>query len=56
VGAIDLRRCRHCVRPLLSLQIDERDEFALRSPAVVCERCDGEAHDEDPVFLPDGWE
>jgi hypothetical protein len=55
MGAIDLRRCRHCVRPLLSLQIDERDEFALRSPAVVCVRCDGGADDEE-FLVPDWWD
>jgi hypothetical protein len=40
MGAIELKRCLHCMRTLVSLQIDERDEFERPGPAVVCPRCD----------------
>jgi hypothetical protein len=56
MGAIELKRCSHCARRLVSLQIDEREEFVLRSPAVICHRCDVRAYDEDAVFLPDWWD
>jgi hypothetical protein len=56
MAAIELKRCRHCVRTLVSLQVDERGDFALRSPAIVCDRCDARASDEPPVYVPDDWE
>jgi hypothetical protein len=56
MSAIELKRCRHCVNTLVAVQIDPREDFTLSGPAVVCERCDADAHGQEPLFVPDWWE
>jgi hypothetical protein len=57
MGAMDIRRCPHCVRRLAALTLDELDGFVARGPAVICHRCDSrEPADEAPLFVPHDWD
>jgi hypothetical protein len=56
MGAIELKRCPHCMRTLTPLQIDEREEFARSGPALVCARCDTDPPLEELLLLPDAWD
>jgi hypothetical protein len=52
MNALDLKRCRHCVRPLATIQIEDHDGFDRPGPVLVCHRCDRLPHPEDAVFVP----
>jgi hypothetical protein len=55
MDALDLNRCRHCVSPTATIQIEEHDGFSQPGPVLVCYRCDRLPHPEDALFLPLGW-
>jgi hypothetical protein len=56
MGALDLKRCPHCVSPIATVTPDAHDGFAQPGPACICPRCDRTPHPEDATFVPDGWE
>jgi hypothetical protein len=56
MGAIDRKRCPHCVGFLDAVRIEEHDDFAARGPAVICPRCDGEDPAGDALAVPLTWE
>jgi hypothetical protein len=53
--ALERKRCPHCVGGLAAVPLDHADEFAVRGPVVVCERCDSAPHAAESVHLPDDW-
>lgn len=57
MGAMDIRRCPHCVGRLAALTLDPVDGFDASGPAVICHRCDcSDPVDEAPVFVPHDWD
>ena len=56
MGAMDLKRCRHCVSPVTTITPDEDDDFARPGAACICVRCDRSPHPEDAMFVPAGWD
>lgn len=56
MGAIEPKRCPHCVGFLEAVQVLEHDDFAAPSPVLICRRCDGEDTVEEPMSIPLGWE
>jgi hypothetical protein len=57
MGAIDIKRCPHCVRRLAALTLDQVDGFDAPGPAVICHRCDSsEPAGEAPLFVPHDWD
>jgi hypothetical protein len=55
MGQLDLRRCRHCVHPVATRQVEPDDGFRLEAPLLFCYRCDRLPHPEDALFAPD-WD
>jgi hypothetical protein len=55
MSQLDLRRCRHCVHPIATVQVEEGDGFRLATPLLVCFRCDRLPHPEGAMFIPD-WD
>jgi hypothetical protein len=53
--SLDLKRCRHCVSPTATIQIEGPEGFASGEPAYVCYRCDRMPHPEDAMFVPPGF-
>jgi hypothetical protein len=56
MGAMDIKRCPHCVGRLSALPLDELDGFDAPGPAVYCDRCDSIPNEEEPLFVPHGWD
>jgi hypothetical protein len=57
MGAMDIRRCPHCVRRLRVLTLEEVDGFSVPEPAVICRACDSsEPADQAPLFVPHDWD
>lgn len=56
MSAIDIKRCPHCVGRLAAFPLDKLDGFDTPGPAVVCHRCDSGPNDQEPLFVPHGWE
>jgi hypothetical protein len=55
MGAIDAKRCPHCVGRLIAIPLETPDGFDASGPLVLCRRCDGLPRDEGSLFLPPGW-
>jgi hypothetical protein len=55
MGAIELKRCPHCVGFLSAVPVDET-HFAAPGPALVCERCDAGGIVADALSVPPAWE
>jgi hypothetical protein len=55
MDALDIKRCRHCVSPTATVQIEPHDHFAQLGPALLCFRCDRLPHPEDATFVPGDW-
>jgi hypothetical protein len=54
MGQLDIKRCRHCVHPLTTVQVEDGDGFTQGGPVLLCYRCDRLPHPEDALFVP-GW-
>jgi recombinational DNA repair protein (RecF pathway) len=48
VGSMDVKRCAHCVRPLVAVPVEDEDGFEVAGPALLCQQCDR----WDPLFSP----
>jgi hypothetical protein len=56
MGAMDIKRCPHCVGRLRAMPLDELDGFEVRAPVVTCDRCDSDPNDGESLLVPDAWE
>jgi hypothetical protein len=57
MGAMDIRRCPHCVRKLWVLTLEDVADFSAPEPAVICRACDSsEPADQAPLFVPHDWD
>jgi hypothetical protein len=55
MDALDVKRCRHCVSPTATIQIEDERGFSLQDPVHICYRCDRLPHPEDAAFVPPLW-
>jgi hypothetical protein len=54
--ALEPKRCPHCVGVVATVSLDHAEEFRVRGPAVVCERCDSTPGNGETMHLPDHWD
>jgi hypothetical protein len=54
--ALAPKRCPHCIRILATVSIDHAEEFAVRGPVLVCERCDAVPHAHESLLVPYDWD
>jgi hypothetical protein len=56
MGAIEIKRCPHCVGRLAAFPLDAVDGFDAPGLVVICDRCDSGPRGEEPLFLPHNWD
>jgi len=56
MGAMEIKRCPHCVGRLTAVPLDEMDGFDAPGPVVTCHRCDSDPRGEERLFVPDNWD